>query len=394
MLLNDTQQTPDCPPKLRVLYVTNYDGIMGGAAFAVCRLMLDMKKRYNVEPVLLTKKESYFSQLCRQNGIELIVQHYYAWSTEKNTFAEKVKGSIKKFLNMIYFRRKVLSRIKGQHFDIIHTNSSITDMGDTIAHKDSVPHVWHLRESGYYYYYYPDEYVRHKHARAAQNIVISRSNYDVYVNEHKLCSPANTRIIYDGVEISAPYEKRTPSPEHINFCMTGNFHHVKNQLMAVKACEKLKALTSSFTLHLIGKDTGDYAGNVKEFVRSHGLEDCVKIWGYRSDVGEILRDMDIGLTLSTREGFGFVTVEYMLNYMPVIGVDTGATPEIVIDGETGYICPLNDTDRLAELMHKFITHTELVPAMGIKGRERAVSLFSIERNTDEIYSLYQEILSR
>ena len=366
---------------------------MGGAAFAVCSLMLDMKRRYNLEPVLLTKKDSEFSQLCRQNGIEVIVQHYYAWTSGGNKLVHKLKNNIKKFLNMIYFRRKVFSCLQGQHFDIIHTNSSITDMGDTIAQKYSIPHVWHLRESGYYYAY-PDEYVMAKHAHANANIVISGSNYDVYVNQRKLCNPANTRIIYDGVDISAPYEKRTPSHEHINFCMSGNFNPIKNQMMAVKACEKFRALTDSFTLHLIGTDTNNYAKSVKDFVRTHGLEDCVKFWGYRSDIGERLHDMDVGLMLSTREGFGRVTVEYMLNYMPVIGVNSGATPEIVIDGETGYICPLDDTDKLAELMHKFITNPELIPAMGNNGRERAVANFSLERNTDEIYSLYQEILSR
>ena len=78
----------------------------------------------------------------------------------------------------------------------------------------------------------------------------------------------------------------------------------------------------------------------------------------------------------------------------LFGVNTGATPEIVIDGETGFLCGLNDTDRLAELMHKFITHPELIQVMGTKGREHAVKYFSLERNTDEIYALYQEILSR
>ncbi|MBQ6666117.1 MAG: glycosyltransferase family 4 protein, partial [Synergistaceae bacterium] len=77
---------------------------------------------------------------------------------------------------------------------------------------------------------------------------------------------------------------------------------------------------------------------------------------------------------------------------PVIGVNTGATPEIIIDGETGIICPLDDAAKLAELMLRFITNRELIYSMGQSAREHAVKNFSLERNTDTIYSLYQEFL--
>ena len=392
------QQTADShehSQKLRVLYVTNMDGTGGGASFSLCALMLDLKKRYNVEPVFFTRYDSEFTDLCRKNGIEVITQNYYAWAGENN-LKSRIKLTAKKFLNRLLFvKRRILKRLDGRHFDIIHTNSSVTDMGDFISQHYSIPHVWHIRESGCFVYHYPEEYVRTLHARAAANIMISHANYDFYVNQRKICPPENTRVIYNGVKEPAEYEKRAPNPQHIHFCMTGAaWNSSKNQMMAVKACEKLKSLTSSFTLHLVGSSDNSYGENIKRFVHAHGLDDYVKFWGYHSGVDEILKDMDVGLMLSEREGFGRVTVEYMLHYMPVIGVNSGATPEIVLDGETGFLCTLNDTDTLAELMHRFITNPELIHTMGSKGRQRAVTHFSLERNTDEIYALYQEILSR
>ena len=392
------QQTADShnySRKLRVLYVTNMDGTGGGAAHAVCALMLDIKKRYNVEPTFLAKRETEFTELCRKNGIEVLVQNYYSWAGSGDTWLNRLKLAVKKLFNTIMcVRRKMLRLTKDKHFDIIHTNSSVTEYGDIIAQHYAIPHVQHIRESGYWRYNCSEDYVRTVYARAAVNIVISKSNYDVYVNQRRLCPPENTRIIYNGVKVPEAYVKRAPDSEHIHFCMTGSLIPTKNQMMAVKAAEKLKASTDNFTLHLIGESRSSYQGQLKRFVHSHGLDDCVKFWGHRSDVGEILKDMDVGLMLSPREGFGRVTVEYMFNYMPVLGVNTGATPEIVIDGETGFLCGLNDTDKLAELMHKFITHPELIQVMGTKGREHAVKYFSLERNTDEIYALYQEILSR
>ena len=97
--------------------------------------------------------------------------------------------------------------------------------------------------------------------------------------------------------------------------------------------------------------------------------------------------------LSKFEGFGRVTVEYMLNYMPVIGVDTGATPELVHHEDTGYICRFNDSDALAEYMYKFIAEPSLIRDMGQRARDYASSTFTVERNADEVWKVYQEILS-
>ncbi len=98
------------------------------------------------------------------------------------------------------------------------------------------------------------------------------------------------------------------------------------------------------------------------------------------------------MILSTRESFGRITMEYMLNYMPVLGVDTGATPELVSDGETGYICRFNNHESLAALMLKLINNPSLLPDLGHSGRERAITHFPLEKHTDQIYKLYQEIL--
>ena len=146
-------------------------------------------------------------------------------------------------------------------------------------------------------------------------------------------------------------------------------------------------------LNIIGTGSDEYFNELKQIIRAKGLENNVKLWGFCYNVDEILQSMDVGLMLSRREAFGRVTVEYMLNYMPVIGVNTGATPEI-IDNESGFICELDDSEKLADFMQKFITNPELLSQMGSKARERAIKNFSLERNTDQIYELYQEILSR
>ena len=360
-----------------------------------------MKERYNADISVLTKSEGTLTQKCRENGIRVFIVKHYPCIAGKGV-RQKLKGYIKLLINAMLHYGKFLHFItdSGIHFDLIHTNTHASDIGYFIAKHLSIPHVVHLREHGMrdngLDYVLPDTIMRSKFMDTSFAIAISQSIYNHYVNERKLCASDKTRIIYNGISIIEPYDKIHCSDQRLNFCITGRIFAGKNQSMAVRACMKLKTLTNKFMLHIIGNDDNGYAEELKQLMHSEELEDNVKFWGFRDNikVKELLRTMDVGLMLSRCEAFGRVTVEYMMNYMPVIGVDTGATPEIVLNGETGYICRFDDSDMLAELMYRFIMNPELICEMGMKGRERAVNNFSLERNTDEVYKLYQEIFSR
>ena len=374
--------------------------------------MLDMRERYNVIPSVLmplpVSSKEEFTEKCRENSIEVLRTKFCPWVTypsnilsnnQSNNLLKTIKTCLKYYPKKIrdYFK---LSRLfKGKKIDLVHTNSSVIGQGDIIAQFLKRPHVWHLREYGAddynLYHIKPLSYVREAHSRANAIIAISKSLYNSYVNERKLCSPDNTRIIYNGVRVPAPYEKKFLQDKQLNFCIVGFISKGKNQIMALNACEKLKAITDKFTLNIVGTGSDESLNELKQIIRAKGLENYIKLWGWQDheNINKILQNMDVGLMLSRREAFGLVTVEYMLNYMPVIGVNTGATPEI-IDNESGFICELDDSEKLADLMQKFITNPELLSQMGSKARERAVKNFSLERNTDQIYELYQEILSR
>ena len=376
-----------------------WENLNNGACISLYNLMKEMQEKCNVNVSVLTKGEGTLTQKCREKGIQVFILKHYPCITEKGII-KKLKGYVKLFINHIIHYRRFLRFILDNniHFDLIHTNTHASDIGYFISEHFHIHHVVHLREHGMkdngLDYTLPDSVMREKFKNTDAEIAISHSVYNHYVNERKLCPQDRTRIIYNGIRIYDKYEKVYLSGGRVNFCIAGRIFEGKNQLMAVNACIKLKALKDKFIVHIIGYDTGRYSHELKTLIHSEDIEECVMFMGFREDIDDVLMNMDVGLMLSRCEAFRRVTVEYMMHYMPVIGVNTGATPEIVLDGETGYICGLNDTDRLAELMHKFIMNPGLIREMGTKGRERAVKNFSLERNTDEIYKLYQEILSR
>jgi glycosyltransferase involved in cell wall biosynthesis len=97
----------------------------------------------------------------------------------------------------------------------------------------------------------------------------------------------------------------------------------------------------------------------------------------------------VGIIASEYEGFGLVTVEYMLDSMPVIGYRSGATPEIVSDGTTGIL--YDDIHGLAEAMKKMIEDPALRKSMGAAGKERALREFTAENNLCAVTELFDVI---
>jgi glycosyltransferase involved in cell wall biosynthesis len=81
--------------------------------------------------------------------------------------------------------------------------------------------------------------------------------------------------------------------------------------------------------------------------------------------------------LPTRyEPFGISYLEAMYFGVPCVGTDTGAVPEMIIDGESGYLVPVDDAAALADRLLALLTNPELAARMGAAGRRRAREVFT------------------
>lgn len=376
---------------MKVLYIT-YQAVMYGANTSLFYLMKDMRERYNVTPVLLVSEEGPLVELCQQEGIKVYCSPFYRWLTIGNSSLAHAKSIYKNILNSRNYRL-VLSKLKDEQFDLVHTNSTITDIGDVIASYFGVPHIWHLREYGIddynMFFSHSNRYVRKRFNRSEHIVAISESIKECYVQERKICDNSKVTVIYNGVDIPEKYTKNWYNKTRkLNICMSGMISSNKNQIMAIEACNRLKITTDNFTLHIIGDGVTPYVDELKEKVRQYNLENHVEFWGYRKDVIEILKQMDLGLMLSKKEAFGRVTVEFMLNYMPVIGADSGGTTELIQSGENGFLCGLDDVTSLVQSLSEFEKNPMLIRTMGENARKIAESKYGKEINTDNIYKLY------
>jgi N-acetyl-alpha-D-glucosaminyl L-malate synthase BshA len=132
----------------------------------------------------------------------------------------------------------------------------------------------------------------------------------------------------------------------------------------------------------------------EEMVNSLGLSSMVGFTGRTVMVENILRRCDILLCTSENETFGMSIAEAMASGMPVVSSRVGGIPEVMIDGETGFLRPLGELEQMAEAIHQLITNPELAARMGQAGRERILQKFSAPLIVPQYTTLYERLAGR
>jgi glycosyltransferase involved in cell wall biosynthesis len=135
-----------------------------------------------------------------------------------------------------------------------------------------------------------------------------------------------------------------------------------------------------------------YERQLRQLISEHGLSERVTFVGFREDAPALLAGFDIATLPLRREAFGRVVVESMNAGLPIVGYDEGAFPELVREGEEGYLVANGDLDAFAERVARLVRDPALRERLGEQARHRA-RLFSHERFVAEMSAVYRELLA-
>jgi L-malate glycosyltransferase len=142
-------------------------------------------------------------------------------------------------------------------------------------------------------------------------------------------------------------------------------------------------------LVLIGE--GPERDRLEAHVAAAGASGAVTFTGHRSDVRELLPALDVYVNCSVFEGISLTILEAMAAQLPVVASRVGGTPEVVVDGECGYLVEPRDPRALAGAVSNLRDHPELGLAFGRAARARVEKHFSIDRMVQQYADVYSQV---
>ena len=139
---------------------------------------------------------------------------------------------------------------------------------------------------------------------------------------------------------------------------------------------------------------GELRPALEDQIRQKHLERHVFLAGFRPDVLELMKDFDLFALSSVHEGLCTSLVDAMAAAKPAVATAVGGVPEVVADGETGFLVPSRDHHALAEKIVRLLKDEDLRRRMGEAGLARARRLFTVERMVEETAAAYERLVGR
>ena len=156
----------------------------------------------------------------------------------------------------------------------------------------------------------------------------------------------------------------------VNLLFLSNLIPSKGVYVLLDACRRLTERGHGFVCRFVGGETKEMdRATFEAEVQRRGLEGMVRYEGpkYGEEKEEYWFSSDVFVQPTYEDCFPLTIVEAMQHGLPVVSTDEGAVPDIVVDGENGFICRRKDVEGLAQALERLITDASLRKRMGEEG---------------------------
>jgi glycosyltransferase involved in cell wall biosynthesis len=311
----------------------------------------------------------------------------------------------------------LVNLIRKQQYDLVHVHTPIAAVLGRVAAKIAgVKRIvytshglpFHDRSSLKEYTLYSNV---EKFAALLTDLILSQNHEDIATAKKLgLCPPEKIAYLGNGVDIDRFKRDRLdpihqtqlrkslgiPDTADLIIGTIGRLTRKKGCGYLIEATVKLLSQFPNLHTIVIGSEvTGDpepIKAEVMKRIRTLGIEKHFTFTGSRQDISELLGLLDI-FTLPTfsHEGLPRSILEAMAMGLPVVATDIRGCREAVIDGETGFIVPPQDSEKLAEALGRLLSDADFRQACGKAGRQRVETEYDENLVFDRLEQFYRKL---
>jgi len=216
-------------------------------------------------------------------------------------------------------------------------------------------------------------------------------------------NPGAITVLYNGVDL----QEFSPQPQLRDFVRerlgipkdalvvgsVGRMVPLKDFATLLKAVEVLVPETPNIHVVLVG--SGPEVSRLQAYVAdSHHLAERVVFPGAVDDVAHLLNAMDIFVLPTLMEGMSNTLLEALAVGLPTVATRVGGNPEVVVEGECGYLFTPQDVSELVSQLRTLLRDWRLRADFGRAARDRALQHFSLDRMLRRYRDLYIDLAIR
>lgn len=368
-----------------------------GAQKAMLTLAQGLKlSGHDVTVVTMYDKGNYVPVFCEQYQMDIINLQI------KSPHARNLLQKGAAVLQGLYHLFRLMGR---EQFDIIQTFTHYSNIiGPLIAWLARVPtRVTSQRNSlvGYpIWLLMCDRFVTN--SPLVQMMTAVSEGTRLFSIQQQGIRPDKLVTIYNGIDV-APYHRSLSPAEAqelrqdlgledtaVIILTVARLHPQKGHCYLIRAIPGIREAIPNVHFLFVGE--GELVNELTAQIHKAGLENCVHLLGVRQDIPNLLAISHLFVLPSLWEGLPNAVLEAMAAGLPVVATNVDGCPELVVDGETGFLVPAADSQRLQQAIVNILQDHSLAATMAQAAKNRVINLFSIEQNISSYISLYKRLL--
>ena len=383
---------------MKILFIFHNTDLAGGATLSGLTLIRGLKKLgHSVHAVCPSECE--LVDILRKEHFETIITNYYiACPTRPHTVKSIIAYFPRLIRNIVTNRKAATLLTKAASeigIDIIHSNSSVINIGYKVSKSTGIPHVMHFREYGLKdTNCYTPHIPRILRYPLQFNIAVSHGIADY----RGMDLNSNSRIIYNGV---FPKDICRMNSKPDNYLLyVGQLHKAKGILDLLDAYAALPAsMRKLHPLLVAGKsNTPEFQQLLSTRINKLDIKDNVRLLGYRKDASDLMYNASAMIVPSHNEAFGRIIPEAMANGCIVIGNNNAGIKEQFDNGveATGEEIGIrySGVENLTFVLTKFLSTPDSpkIRLMRMRALEVVKELYTNENSVRAVDKFYRGIL--
>lgn len=381
---------------MRVLFI-HHGADIGGAGQCLLELLTSLEP-FDVQSLVVVPYDGAMRAASNARGLRTVVVPSKWWVTERSRSVPDLRRYLKHLPSRLQDYRRL---IEAEKIDLVFTNTSVVAEGAMAACMTGRPHVWNVLEM----LKVDPDLMPVVPLAMLQRAIGDLSTRVIAVSESvrrdlAVEVPAGKlSVVHTGITPPVSSRGSQKTRELLGLAQgtpvvlfAGLLSRRKGVLELVDAAALvLKAIPQAVFL-LAGAD-GGCERQVRARIRELRIGSGVRLLGYRRDCADLLACCDMVVMPSKADPLPVSVLEAIHAGKPVVATRSGGCEEMIEDGISGYLVPVDDVAQMADRIINVLGDTSGAQAMGQRGRERAESLFSLASHGQAMFHVFQESVS-